>query len=82
MTNIIAFPQQARLEVTLAKNPTTGGAVYQFTHVDGAGRFTIALHETVEAATSEAAAWMADGIDVQWDEPTRAWLSGETGGAA
>lgn len=82
MTNIVTFPQQARLEVALCKDPATGAARYVFEHVDGHGRFTIAVHETAEAAAKEAATWMATGMDVVWDQPTRAWLFNGGGDAA
>jgi hypothetical protein len=77
MTNIINFPQESRLEVALCKDPETGAARYVFEHVDGHGRFCIAVHHTAEAAASEASVWLSTGLDVVFDEPTRAWLQTE-----
>ncbi|MCZ4091678.1 hypothetical protein [Sinorhizobium psoraleae] len=71
MSNVIAFPQRPRVEVTPGTDKATGETVYVFDLLDGHDRNNLAIFTRVEEATSEACCLMVQGYDVTWDEPRR-----------
>lgn len=81
MSNVISFPDQSRIEVSMGTDTETGKRVYTVVLVEGSSRKIHSTHEDVRPMLEVIRRLMLnERYDVVWDEPTRRQLLIESRG--